>query len=562
MIDLSYTRAALLTEIKADAASAGPWLESTDPRVATTEARVRVVGQSREDLFPLLKLALLERFAALPRRSLIHDLLIPLRNALGNACKHGNGGDPAKRVSVELVLTRAGVVMAVTDEGPGFDAAHTFRRFQEEENYYVNHGTGFRNLHRAASLVSYENGGRTVLLCYQPTRPVPEQFFRPAPSAPEPGRTELPVGSTGTRVAMRERVSEPRQLGSYEERGFTDKLAEDSLPKVLDPAWIQCCLSAECPEFVQGQIRKESCRVYAADGPAGDGCGHRYVLRVVARNGEPAASRILTGRLHATEAAAAADFEAATRLHQAAISKSVLIPRPLARLAAEPRLVLYEFDPWMNLWEYLTYRGSLKSMQHRSERIGRFLGRLHRSPVEFDGASPNVMTEDLEAWVARVTARLQTMPGGAKLGAAFRACVDRIPERPALRGQRLRTPSHGALGFDCIHYGVDGRFYLYRFERSGRGDPGLDLGGFAADLLTFMVANQSAASYPACRDVFLTHYNAEVEDRMDEDDLRFYTALALGDRLGRAEIHGKNQVEARLAAFNWLVGPNLKLDSL
>ena len=33
-----------------------------------------------------------------------------------------------------------------------------------------NHGCGFRNLHQAMSTVTYENGGRTVLLCFRPTK--------------------------------------------------------------------------------------------------------------------------------------------------------------------------------------------------------------------------------------------------------------------------------------------------------------------------------------------------------------------------------------------------------
>src|SRR5205814_9854144 len=50
-------------------------------------------------------------------------------------------------------------------------------------------------------------------------------------------------------------------------------------------------------------------------------CGNRYVLRLAGRNGRPAETRILTGRLHATEAAAASDFETATKLHEARIDR-------------------------------------------------------------------------------------------------------------------------------------------------------------------------------------------------------------------------------------------------
>ena len=96
----------------------------------------------------------MERFAALPRLLLIRDLLIPLRNALGNAYKHGNAADPAKAIQVELVLTAKGALIAVTDEGAGFDPSRTFRQFQDRESYFVNHGDGFRNLHAATSTVT------------------------------------------------------------------------------------------------------------------------------------------------------------------------------------------------------------------------------------------------------------------------------------------------------------------------------------------------------------------------------------------------------------------------
>ena len=168
MIDLSRTRAELLAEIEATDSAGEPLSSIADPRVATSDARVRVCGHGRHDPFPLLKATLLERFAAAPRLQLIRDLLIPLRNALGNAFKHGNGRDPAKTISVELVLARKGALIAVSDEGAGFDVAVTFRRFQGDESYFVNQGAGFSNLHRAMSSVSYENGGRTVLLCYRP----------------------------------------------------------------------------------------------------------------------------------------------------------------------------------------------------------------------------------------------------------------------------------------------------------------------------------------------------------------------------------------------------------
>src|SRR5438552_7718537 len=160
MIDPGYTRARLLAEIEAPGPPGNPLSDITDPRVASTDAHVRLWGHAREDLFPLLHIALSERFAAVPKLQLIRDLLMPLKHALGNACRHGNGNEPGKTVSVEIVMTRKGALIALTDEGPGFDVALTFRRFLQQQNYFVNRGAGFRSLHQAMSTVSYENGGR------------------------------------------------------------------------------------------------------------------------------------------------------------------------------------------------------------------------------------------------------------------------------------------------------------------------------------------------------------------------------------------------------------------
>src|SRR4029453_14071878 len=102
MIDLSQTRAALLADLEATSA-AEPLYDITG--IFNGDTRVRICGRTKDDFFPLLKLVLCERVALVPRTRLHRDLLIPLRNALGNAQKHGNGDDMTKVISVELVLT-------------------------------------------------------------------------------------------------------------------------------------------------------------------------------------------------------------------------------------------------------------------------------------------------------------------------------------------------------------------------------------------------------------------------------------------------------------------------
>jgi anti-sigma regulatory factor (Ser/Thr protein kinase) len=521
MIDLSRTRAEFLAEIEALDPESEPLSDITDARIATADVRVRIRGHAKEDLFPVLDLALSERFAALPREPLLRDLLIPVRKALGNAQKHGNGHDPAKTVAVEIVLTRRGALIAITDEGPGFDVARTFQCFREEKNYFVNEGSGFRNLHRARSAVSYEHGGRTVLLCYRPM-------------------DDAAHGSPPCSAAVE---GLPTAAGGSSAGGHTR-------PNVLDSKWIQTCLSAEVAEFARHGANIESCRIYAARGGAAH-AGHRYVVRVARRDGTPPETRMLTARHHRTADAAEADFQAATHLYKAKVGSRLRIPRPVARLAGEPRLVLYDFNPWMDLWEYLTSQGGLDSVRHAAERAGQSLSAVHRGPVLGPGVASAAVDQGLPAMMARAETTLQALPGKADLVNRFRACVHPTQERLASGRQRAMAPIHGSVGWDCIHYGVDGRFYLYRFEKSRLSDPGLDLGGFAADLLCFTLAYYDAEAYRVCRDDLLKHYNAEAQSPIGAEDLRVYTVLALCQRLARSDLRppvGEGQLVAALDA--------------
>jgi hypothetical protein len=326
--------------------------------------------------------------------------------------------------------------------------------------------------------------------------------------------------------------------------------AAEVRPNVLDAEWLRTCLSTELPEFATGPARLESCRVYATHGRAGDDCGNRYVLRLAAPDGQPPETRIFTARLHATEAAAAADFEFATRLRDSRATKRLAIPRPVVRLAGEPRLALYEFDPWINLWEYLVHRRSVKALRHAAERAGEALAGLHRSQIAFRGNETDLTEEGVKAMVARTTTALQALPRGSDLVSGFHGRVERLENAAPCRQPRVLAPIHGAFGWDRIHYGVDGRFYLYRFETCQRSDPGLDLGGFAADLLCFTLSNHDESAYRSCLDAFLNEYNSEAEHSISADDLRFYIPLALVERLRRTELPTTAGLDQLLAALD------------
>jgi hypothetical protein len=184
----------------------------------------------------------------------------------------------------------------------------------------------------------------------------------------------------------------------------------------------------------------------------------------------------------------------------------------------------------MNLWQYLAYRGSLKALRHSASRAGEALAILHGSDVVLPRVEPDSLGARLEAVVASAQNALARLPGAADLVARFRAGMERIHDEP-LHEERVRAPIHGALGWSCIHYGVDGYFYFYGFESCQQAEPAIDVGGFAADLLRFTLAGNDSTAYALCLDDLLAKYNAAAARPLRPADLPVYIALALGERL-------------------------------
>ena len=109
--------------------------------------------------------------------------------------------------------------------------------------------------------------------------------------------------------------------------------------------------------------------------------------------------------------------------------------------------------------------------------------------------------------------------------------MQHIQDQAPVRCDPVQAPIHGSLGWDSIHYAVDGCFYFYRFEACRHSDPAIDLGGFAADLLRFTLTTHDSAAYRICRDDLLTSYNAGTAHQVQPDDLLPYIALAIGERV-------------------------------
>jgi len=510
MIDPSRTRADLLAEIGATYHPEQPASDVTDLREALRDAHIRFSGHDKRHLFSLVKAVLLEAFAEASREELLRDLLIPLRNALGNAAKHGNAHDPNKFIVVDLILTGEGTLVIVADEGDGFDVALTLGRFRNEGIYYQNGGAGFRNLHDAKSIVSFDTGGRALLLC-----------FRPALGNRRPAKRQS-IGRTAT---LQKAEASVAQSPTPWHAALADS-------KTLDPEWMLSALTADLGDLGKGGGRIASCRIYPHAGRASDGCGPRYAVCLEGNDGRRDDVRVFTGRLHPTGAAATIDFEIGTQLHNAGL-KSVRAPKPLVKLSSEPRLVLFQFDPWLNLAEYVSHRASVTTFEKVSKKVARALASLHcRSEVHPTSPDEVPPLEELRTMIARAETSVDALPLRPDLVRRVRQAANHLQERVALIPARS-TPIHGALGWNCIHYGADGRFYFYRFENCRRSDPGLDLGGFAADLLCFLLGLGQEPLFRSILSIFISTYNAEASQPIDEDSLRFHIVLALIDRLGR-----------------------------
>lgn len=165
MIALDATRARMLEDIRASAAllQSSPCAPDTADAGAP-EVRLLLRRGTPAEILPELNSFLARCCADIPVERLQRDLLSPLKKAVGNAHKRGNCCDPSKRITVEVVVTRAGVFFEVGDEGAGFDVPGTLALFRAGGDYFAHSGSGFRRFTKARSLISFDRGGSTLRL--------------------------------------------------------------------------------------------------------------------------------------------------------------------------------------------------------------------------------------------------------------------------------------------------------------------------------------------------------------------------------------------------------------
>ena len=92
------------------------------------------------------------------------ELEIALREALANAVFHGNRSDAAKSVLVRAYCDpKKGFVIAVRDEGPGFDPEKVPDP-RREDRLHLTHGRGIFLMRELMDHIEHRKGGREVVL--------------------------------------------------------------------------------------------------------------------------------------------------------------------------------------------------------------------------------------------------------------------------------------------------------------------------------------------------------------------------------------------------------------
>ena len=97
---------------------------------------------------------------------------LALEEALSNAVKHGNGGDPEKVVRIDCNADRSTVKIEIEDEGEGFDP-HAVPDPTQEENLEIPSGRGIVLMKSFMSDISYNDSGNRVSLTFKRGTDVP-----------------------------------------------------------------------------------------------------------------------------------------------------------------------------------------------------------------------------------------------------------------------------------------------------------------------------------------------------------------------------------------------------
>jgi hypothetical protein len=487
MIDISRTRESMMAEIGASGHVLAQCLSdpSNPAFLRDHEAYLVLSGTTREQILPHLQRALGRRFSTVPPERFIRDLGLPLKRGLGNAYRWGNGRDPAKRITTETVVTERGAVVAISDEGAGFEVESTVRRFREHESHARNRGGGFEVFEDSASAISYADGGRTMLI----------RFL-----CPEEGASELAYCPTFMKTVFHR------------------------LPMVRKhPTTLESC-SVE--KFAHHRPGQPEARYTLETRPPPNG-GHPFVM---------------TGRILSV-AGAETEYRIAKALYKGPLKEgdSLRVVKPMRVRRRHPRLVLYPFDSSTDFGAWLDRASTREEVTAAFHSVGEGLRRLHQSDVSPppDDTAPSEYERRTRA-ATNIISALAESPDLFERVRGLARDLERLAE--SIEDVATEVLVHGSFGWECI-LRVQNQFCLYRFDEARRSHPGLDVGGFLADI-AIHEATQGAELADA-RHTFLDAYFARESPRW-LDDLPFFTAAAILPRIDRLLQRPPRECEPRL----------------
>jgi len=499
MIDLHLTRESMLEDIGAVPEDLGVSVSDlADPELRSApRAHLLLRAHQLDGFFDQLTAAFRARFPRVSFERLQRDLIVLVRKAIRNAFNWGNHGDTTKWLTVEVVFTDRGAVVAVSDEGTGFDVPMILGQFLSDQRYYTHGGKGFAFFDKTSSLVSYANGGSTILL----------RFL----ADPEPGRPLQPAAREAYGPA-----ADARRMGAF--------------------------LASEVPYFRDSGVPIESCRVYATSRTNEGADELTYVVRQKDPRHAAAQTTVLTGRL-LPEREAEADVAVAGQLYRARTGKgSLRVPKALGAFR-DPPLSLFLLDPSRSL------RKVAASL--RLAPLMKLLITLALGLAGFHEGTVSAETEmGLSDTLEKHRSARNRIEGKLPVDRAARVgrCFTRLEERAEPLRSYQPVPIHGSLTWNAI-VRVERKWELYRFERSRLSHPGLDVGAFLADMLRLYVlrGKGNAAYYWRGREAFLQFYFGAAPASWSQH-VDWFVASALLERLDRMLRKDEQSWEPKLDA--------------
>lgn len=137
-----------------------------DEEAKLPPSRWEIHLQSSTDQLPKLRLRLRRLLRPLGlARSVVHDIVLSTHEAVVNGMVHGNGLDPAKSVTVTVMIHGQRVVVQVADEGRGFDWKSWLEHLERDrQDPTAVRGRGVLLMSRLMDGVAFGESGSVVRL--------------------------------------------------------------------------------------------------------------------------------------------------------------------------------------------------------------------------------------------------------------------------------------------------------------------------------------------------------------------------------------------------------------